>query len=142
MAVMKFEMFVAHSDGKGETWVESYDQPYLETEAEVRNWAHRTIERFNATLRPGEKPRDLLEVTISDEPSDNHSWEKTNLVTISDKDGLYDTAQCTVCGITARRYGLGGYTRDTKFRAGVFDSCARSKVFLEKRRIKRERSVK
>jgi len=138
---MKFEMLVGHEDGKGETWVEPYDKPELRTEDSVRLWAARTNEYFNSTLHDGEKPRTLLEVTISEAPSDVHMWTKTNLATIQDRGQMYDTAKCSVCGITARRYRLEPvFTRDKKFSAKSFDSCAQSVVLLARRRNKKEKS--
>ena len=141
---MKFEMLVTHTgDTESDTskpWVESYDKPELKTESAVRDWAHRTIEYFNSTLREFEKPRALLEVTISEEPSAVHMWEKTNLVTIQDRGQMYDTAKCRSCGITARRYGLeNSFVRDKKFSAKGFDSCAQSAVLLARRRNKQSR---
>lgn len=60
--------------------------------------------RFNTTLRPGEKAREVvrvrsLPITIS---LKEHSWNKLNWNLI---EGKYDVYQCRMCGITGKRYG-------------------------------------
>jgi hypothetical protein len=53
-----------------------------------------------------------------------HDWEKTNLVTVSDRSGLYDTMRCKCCGITGKRFGLGpDVRRDPKFKAERYLKC-------------------
>lgn len=37
-----------------------------------------------------------------------HDWRKRNLVTISDRSGLYDLWGCKLCGEEEKRYGLSG----------------------------------
>jgi hypothetical protein len=78
------------------------------------------IRRFNETLRPGEKARRLVRI-ISNEATApkpfvlHHKWGKQNLVTISDRHGMYDKMKCSVCGAMGKRFGLGSVTPDKKF---------------------------
>ena len=37
----------------------------------------------------------------------NHTWEKQNLITLSDKKGFYDLYLCKGCGIKGKRRGVG-----------------------------------
>lgn len=86
-------------------------------------WAKETLRRFNATLRPGEKERELLDVVIIDAQEQEHNWHKTNLVTIMDRNGSYDAYRCQRCGITAKRFGLGEIIRDQKYKAEKYRRC-------------------
>jgi len=104
-------MFTLWSKNKGDpdskAWSEDYNKPVDDPEA----WCRETLDRFNATLRKGEQPREFVRVEIkaNDEPL-RHVWHKTNLVTIIKRHDNYDTYQCEVCGITAKRHGIGGDT--------------------------------
>ncbi len=99
-------------------------------------WAEETVERFNATLRPGEKERILLDVEVLDEHSiKNHSWEKQNLVTVAKLEPYYDVLRCKRCGITAKRFGLDGFVLDPEFReAKVYRRCDTALAHLKKRK--------
>lgn len=37
-----------------------------------------------------------------------HSWGKANLVTMSDRSGMYDVWECAHCHVQKKRYGLAG----------------------------------
>ena len=104
--------------GGTETWEEPYDKDV----PDVRAWANATIEQFNAHLRHGETPREVVDVIIDGE-SRTHNWEKTNLVTIVRGSRLYDTCRCTKCGITGKRFGLGSPIRDLKYKAAKYATC-------------------
>jgi hypothetical protein len=52
-----------------------------------------------------------------------HEWEKTNLVTISKRGEMYDTAKCKNCPVTAKRHGIGGPVRDRKYSAEKWERC-------------------
>jgi len=95
-------------EGTNHTWTETYDYASVDSIADATEWAHDTIDNFNADRRKGEERRELLEVTILG-PSKKipHEWEKTNLVTILEK-GMrpYDTYECSECGATGKRFGL------------------------------------
>ena len=71
-----------------------------------------------------------------------HSWRKENLVTISDKHGIYDKYRCTECGVTAKRFGFGEPRRDKKFKHERFADCDSAKDWLDlekKKERKRQR---
>lgn len=59
------------------------------------------IEHFNETLRPWERPREL--VAALPMKAKCHSWEKFSLVTEA---GGYDIYKCKICGAMGKRYGL------------------------------------
>ena len=54
-----------------------------------------------------------------------HEWEKTNLVTISDRSGIYDKMRCVRCRVTGKRFGLGqfGVKLDRKFLSAKYEHC-------------------
>lgn len=136
---MKFEIEVGHSGEKSSAWREVYDKPEIVSLGQAETWAKRTIERFNETLRVGEKPRDLICVVETQEKGgiSPHRWEKQNLMTQMRGNRLFDVMKCSECGITGKRYGLApSVNRDRDFKAKGFSSCAQSIVLLEKRRLK------
>jgi hypothetical protein len=54
-------------------WWEEYDRDTQDAEG----WAKKTIKWFNDTLRPGQAPRELLEVEVIEERNDkHHKWER------------------------------------------------------------------
>lgn len=106
------------------TWEEEYN---IEAGMEPREFAENLIDNFNNTLRPNETARELIGVMVIDENSEvirNHKWEKQNLVTIIKGGSSYDIMECSVCGITGKRYGLGGVVkRDSKYNANCYNTC-------------------
>jgi hypothetical protein len=74
---------------------------------------------------PTAKERELVSVEILDSTNHiEHVWRKTNLVTVSDSSGMYDAYACENCGVTGRRYGIGGpLRRDKKFKANKYRFC-------------------
>lgn len=114
---MKFNIHVAYRDEPGEPWIEDYNRPDIKTEDQAREWAARTIEWFNSTLRPGERARKVTGVSFEDNKAvRSHEWHKTNLVTLHNGRNLYDTLICLVCGVTAKRHGLDRIVLDPKYR--------------------------
>lgn len=92
----------------GSPWTEHFNTDKEDPQV----FLEEMIERFNASLRRGEKARKL----ISWEPTDKHKalrhdWGKTSLVTEA---GGYDKMRCKRCGATGRRYGLEGVLIDSK----------------------------
>ena len=120
----KFKIIVENDRHR---WEEEYDKPV----PDARDWAAKTIERYNNTLYHGDLPRRLIDVIITDEISEEHQWEKTNLVTVMSRGSNYDTARCRRCGITAKRLGLGDYVRDPKYKAKKYKKCAAALERLE-----------
>jgi hypothetical protein len=128
---MRFTIYVKEAGTDEEPWAEEYDKPV----ADPVTWAKETVERFNNTQPAGAPLRVLIGVRILDGPSREHNWEKTNLVTLQQYQGTmpYDTARCTVCGVTGKRYGLSStITLDSKFKAKVYRRCDTAKAHLEK----------
>lgn len=112
--------------GELETWEESYvinDDPNC--------YANRLIDNYNATLRPGEKPRELVEVSISETMKKSkmpHEWIKQNIVTVIWRGVSYDIMRCAKCGITGKRFGLSGVIlRDSKYKAKKYNNCDATK---------------
>lgn len=118
---MKFNMHVTYKDTPGEPWLEDYNRPGLKSEEQAQKYASDMIDRFNATLRPGEKPRKLIAVTFEDNNARaSHEWQKTNLVTLLDNRGVpFDTLLCLNCGVTAERWGLEHIRLSPKYRKSV-----------------------
>ena len=59
--------------------------------------------RFNTTLRPGEKPREVVRVrSLEIGVLKEHNWNKISFT--PDKKGCYPY-QCAVCGATGKRHG-------------------------------------
>lgn len=104
-----------------DSWCEEY---YL---VDPKKDAKAIIDYFNKTLRPGERPRVLLEVNILDGEDNSkmpHDWEKTNLVTVVHGGSSFDTYRCTRCKITGKRRGFdSGIVRDGKYRYKKYDYC-------------------
>ena len=120
-------MVVDYLKNGGNPWDEHENRSEIKSEEEANEWSARCIQRFNDTLRPGERERVLVRV-VFDHPENQelqqHSWEKTNLYTVLDpRLGLYDTLACTSCGITAKRYGMSHIKIDSKYRAKAYKQC-------------------
>jgi len=102
------------------TWVESFNE---DTNTPSR-WAKAMIDRFNATLKRGERKRTITGIKIIDEESARHQWEKSCLVTQRKAGRMYDTYKCKCCGITGKRFGLSSIiVRDSKYKASKYDVC-------------------
>lgn len=105
-------------------WEEIYD---IDNSKDPQEYAESLVNNFNSTLREGEAARELIGVEIVDsdsEPKLNHKWEKTNLVTLMNRNGSYDAMKCLCCGITGKRYGIGGSVlRDVQYKAKKYDYC-------------------
>jgi len=106
-------------------WEETLDVPRMPDDG-AYDYAEAIIRRFNNTLKPGESPRALVDLyeDIDAKEVIEHDWEKTNLITINDRNGLYDAYRCCKCGITGKRFGLGrNVTRDGKYSAKKYENC-------------------
>lgn len=130
---MKF-ILIVRDKGQDREWKEPYDEPGLNSLAEIKDWAIKTVDRFNETLRPHEKPRELVNIEIPENSeSDEHKWYKFRPMTQADSGSLYDLMKCEKCGIMGKRYGLGegGVTRESPFTSHKFASCSFTSQFLK-----------
>lgn len=90
-----------------------------------RQYVLSVLRGFNATLRSGERAREYGGISKILDNRREHVWEKTNLVTISKRGQMYDTAKCKNCPVTAKRHGLSDYhVRDPKFKAKKWERCS------------------
>ncbi|MCY9592350.1 hypothetical protein PC41400_14990 [Paenibacillus chitinolyticus] len=107
--------------GSMSTWKEKYDFH----EGDPQAWAQAMIDRFNSKLRPGENPRELVDVEVLPEESIvEHLWEKQNTITIIRGAHIYDKMRCERCGVTGKRHGLSsGIKRDSEYRAKKYEKC-------------------
>ena len=131
MTLRRISVVCADAATPDHTWVETYTEgaasygfPVGHTDPAA--WAHTLVQRYNDSLRPGERRRMVISTSITEVPVGEkivfaHAWEKTNLVTIIKGGRSYDTARCTVCGATSKRFGVGGYTLDPRYKK--FESC-------------------
>ncbi len=119
MPMIELEVKTVGSDA---TWTEKYD-----CKGDPGRWAADLVSRFNAALRPGERPRELVAVRVLEDapPAPDHIWRKENLTTIIDQVGpSYDVYRCERCGITGKRFGVGeGIRRDLRYGAKKYEKC-------------------
>lgn len=113
---MKIKYIVA-DETRPEGWQEDYNH---DGDGDPEKIITNLIERFNATLRPREKPRRLVKILsfsfVPQAPKPvPHIWDKASLVT---ERGGYDRMKCRACGAKGKRYGLGqhGVTLDSRQR--------------------------
>lgn len=104
MKTIKYTIFVKYADKPDDTaWKEKMSYVVDDSVTE-QSHAESIIERFNKSLRPGERPRKLVKIEIEDNDKQiDHQWEKKSLVT---QPGGYDIMVCKNCGVTGKRYGL------------------------------------
>jgi hypothetical protein len=107
-------VFIAAHERNSEGWQEDHETDAAGTPEEI---IQGLLDRFNATLRPGELPRRLVRIVSAEATAPKpmqHRWDKVSLVT---EKGGYDRMRCIVCAATGKRYGLGqnGVTPDPKF---------------------------
>lgn len=122
-----------------ETYVEGERGSFPIGHPDPRKWGSEMVDRFNQTLRSIERPRsilisDLEELPESVKTAQAHNWLKTNLITIEERGRYFDTARCTGCGITGKRFGLGDITPDPLYKGKTFENCNTAKAYIDKRR--------
>lgn len=115
----------------GNEWTEEYREGERSSfpvgEPDLNVWSHNLVTRFNAGVRPGESPRYVTKIDVTEYEGviqRAHMWEKTNLVTIMRGSRSYDTARCSACGITAKRFGIGEHTRDPRYKSDKYEVCS------------------
>lgn len=115
----KFEITVRNKNGE---FKEIYDKPTND----IVKWGRETIDFYNRILRPHELKRTFVSARLLGD-SEEHDWEKSNLVTRAHAGRLFDTYKCKRCGITGKRYGLAsGIQRDSVYRAKKYAICKKS----------------
>jgi hypothetical protein len=121
---------IIHIRSEHNEWTETYREgeraSFSVGEPDLEVWAQELVTRFNKGLKLGESPRHVTKIEVSEfkgEVKREHQWTKTNLVTIERAMQFYDTARCDVCGITAKRYGVGDTVRDPKWSAKKYAFC-------------------
>ena len=126
---MEFKIVVSNGN---EEWEESYS----ENVEDPHKWAKDTIKFFNSTLKPGEKPRTLVSVIISDNSNKkHHKWiKRTDGMSKSFRGSIVDFMYCDCCGITGKRYGTNGRIKiDSKYRKNAFRECHTAIEEMKKR---------
>jgi hypothetical protein len=131
---------------------QSFTEHYLEGERgsfttktdDAETWYRGLLDYWNSTLRPGDKRRTFVSCVF--ESADvvakvAHDWQKTNLTTIARQGRYYDTARCSQCGITGKRFGVSDVTRDPAFKANGYATCNGASVLLERLRAKRQKTI-
>lgn len=116
---MKFTVYVRDSSGR--LWDEKYDKAV----EDPMLWALDTVDKFNASLRPGELPREIVTVHIDDADAPlPHEWRKVSMATRNMGLRSYDAYKCDRCGVTGKRFGLATYIKiDSKFRLKKYQNC-------------------
>jgi hypothetical protein len=110
MKQINYKLKVKHvGDPDSSAWVE--EMTYMvENDVTADQHGRSIVDRFNASLKPNEQPREFIEALdgTTSKPSQSveflHQWEKTSLVT---QKGGYDVMTCKVCGAKGKRFGLG-----------------------------------
>lgn len=102
-------------------------------ENNLQEHAEIIVKFFNSTLRPHEEPRTLVccrveestETKKDHKTTIKHDWKKMNLITIMKGGNSYDIMECSKCGITGKRFGLGfnGVLHDSKYKAKKYNNC-------------------
>lgn len=132
MATLRKVIITCNHRGQSANRTVPWDEEYTEAaevngfpygHANPEQWGRALVKKFNDTLQPGERPRDVLGVRVVELTADEaakvpiaHDWEKTNAVTIYKRGQLYDTAKCRRCGVTAKRFGVGRHVVDPKWK--------------------------
>lgn len=122
---MKFRIESGHQ-GDTDAWWEDYDKEEVVDEATAKAWAQATIQSFNDTLRPKEKPRRFTgRVEFLGAGTKEHRWVKLNWTTKADHRGNFDMMRCERCGAEGRRYSLGqfGVKRGAPWKAKKWIKC-------------------
>jgi len=105
---------------------ETYREMFEAVTDNPTKYVQSVLDNFNKTLKPGESRREISgHVRVLDFTNrKEHDWEKTNLVTIKKAGRMFDTWRCSSCGITAKRFGIGGpIVIDPKYKKADYKYC-------------------
>lgn len=118
---MRFNLLIKNKNGK--PWKEDFIQNISEDQIEA--YGKRIVKNFNATIKPGENKRKYVGYELLDDEIDyKHVWDKSCLVTQTDRSGCHDIYKCTRCGVTGKRRGLDSSVRiDNKYKAKKYLDC-------------------
>lgn len=123
--IMSMRTFTCFVTVKGKEDRSLWTEEYTVDCDDPRAYAEGLCTRFNATKHPHEAER-IIRSVRHDRLARyaEHVWCKTNLMTISKGGQMYDTAECQVCHITGKRFGLSSTViRDKKFSAPKWVKC-------------------
>lgn len=114
---------------RDQSWTEDYDVLSVKTQPEAATWALELIKRFNESCHPGESHRELLQADLVGESMQHDWYKRTDGMSVRFRNQLVDIFECRNCGITGKRFGLGGsIKRDYKWRAKKHDKCAMERI--------------
>ena len=125
---MKFKIQCKHKGADdSKAWWENYNKKV----ENPQKWAEETVDEFNATLRPHEKPRELIGVQVLEDDNNGfHNWYKlTAGQSVPFKGSIVDLYKCDKCGMSGKRFGISSHIKnDSKFKGKAFDRCDTAKV--------------
>jgi len=110
------------------------EEEYNKNVEDPREWAKRTVNFFNETLRPDEKPREFVDGIVPGSRNDKHEWAKwTHGMSVCFRDTLVDLMYCKRCGITGKRYRMSSHVKiDSKYRKKAFRKCSTAREELKR----------
>lgn len=128
---MRTKVIIRVGRNEADAFEEEYfvgESSWFPAGVDVKVSAQRLVDWFNEGQKARSLPlRQLFDVRVElvDEPAGPraHEWSKTNLVTVADHRGVFDTVKCSRCGVTARRYGISHIVRQSPYRAKKFAVC-------------------
>jgi hypothetical protein len=128
-------------DDRG-SWYEDYHRDSVVDQESAEREGRGIIDYWNSTLHPGDRPREFVSVVLdAGDATRGHKWEKTSLMTLSERGRMFDRMACARCGVTAKRYGFEGLIYDSDYRAKAFRTCDGAQALLTKRAAKAAQKV-
>lgn len=105
-----------------DTWEETYEKD-LKNPAE---YGQQVIDDFNASLRPGEKPRRYVSFRVLGDIGYAHDWVKrTNGMSVNFNGVTADLMFCRKCNISGKKFGLSSEVKlDSKYKAKKHKFCS------------------
>lgn len=113
---------------RGDSWTEDFDKAGIGDNGnlmQAEDWAFQLIQSFNRTCRPGESERVLLKTEVVGISTEHDWFKRTDGMSTSFRGRMADIMECSKCGITGKRFGLGhaGIKRDAKYRSRRYSFC-------------------